>query len=162
MPDHLVFDSARRLQNSRTPTRILLAIDNSRYSEAATQAIASLIRTQDAEVFVLHVVESPYVDTEKHQNQLEQARKWVQDAAGTLNRVGFKTDTSVTHLGENNIQDVILEFAAQWHPGLIVLGSHGRTGLKRFLIGSVSDAVSRHAPCSVLIVRMPPSQCSEE
>lgn len=122
----------------------------------------SLNSSKDAEVLVLHVVEAPNVDTEKHQNQLKQAEKWVQDAAGTLNTAGFKVDASVTHLGENNIQDVILEFAAQWHPNLIVLGSHGRTGLKQLLIGSVSDAVSRHAPCSVLIVRMPSSQCLED
>lgn len=141
--------------------RILLAIDHSKYSEAATQAMASLIRAQDAEVLVLHVLEAPYVDTEKHQNQVKLAEEWVQDTAGTLKAAGFRTDTSVTHLGENNVQGVILDFAAQWHPSLIVLGSHGRTGLKRFLIGSVSDAVSRHAPCSVLIVRMPSSQCSE-
>lgn len=138
--------------------RILLAIDNSKFSEAATQGVASLVRRQDAEVFVLHVMEAPYVDAEKHQNQLKLAEKWVEDAARILNTSGFKVNTSVTHLRENNVQDVILDFAAQWRPGLIVLGSHGRRGLRRFLIGSVSDAVSRHASCSVLIVRMPSSQ----
>jgi len=139
--------------------RILLAIDHSKYSEAATQAIASLIRAQDAEVFVLHVMEALSVDTEKHQDLLNIAEEWVQHAARMLRSAGFQVETSVTHLGDNIIQDVILEFARTWRPNLIVLGSHGRTGLKRFLMGSVSDGVSRHASCSVLIVRMPEDSC---
>ena len=49
----------------------------------------------------------------------------------------------------------IIDAAEQWHADLIVLGSHGRTGLERFLMGSVSDAVARHAPCSVEVVRIP-------
>ncbi len=138
--------------------KILLAIDNSKYSEAAAQAVASQIRAQDAEVLVLHVMEAPYVDTEKHQNQVKLAEELVRHAVARLSTVGFKVDTSVTHLGESNIQGVILDFVAKWRPDLIVLGSHRRTGLKRFLIGSVSDAVSRHASCSVLIVRMPTDQ----
>jgi len=139
--------------------RILLAIDNSKYSEAATEAIASLMRAQDARVFVLHVMEAQYVDTEKHQNQVKLAEEWVQHAAGILRAAGFQADANVAHLGDNIIQDVILSFARKWRPNLIVLGSHGRTGLKRLLIGSVSDAVSRHASCSVLIVRMPADSC---
>jgi nucleotide-binding universal stress UspA family protein len=50
---------------------------------------------------------------------------------------------------------VILDTAAKWHADLIVIGSHGRKGLDRFLLGSVSEAVARHAPCSVQIVRVP-------
>jgi nucleotide-binding universal stress UspA family protein len=52
----------------------------------------------------------------------------------------------------------IVDRAAEWHADLIVLGSHGRHGLDRFLIGSVSEYVARHAPCSVEIVRMPANQ----
>jgi nucleotide-binding universal stress UspA family protein len=49
---------------------------------------------------------------------------------------------------------VILDDAEKWPADLIVLGSHGLKGLNRFLLGSVSDAVSRHAACSVQVVRV--------
>jgi len=48
---------------------------------------------------------------------------------------------------------VIIDDAKKWGADLIVVGSHGRTGLDRFLLGSVSEAVARHAACSVEIVR---------
>lgn len=48
-----------------------------------------------------------------------------------------------------------LEQASKWGADLIVLGSHGRKGLKHFLLGSVSETVARHAICSVEIVRVP-------
>jgi nucleotide-binding universal stress UspA family protein len=50
-------------------------------------------------------------------------------------------------------RQVILDEAQEWPADLVVLGSHGRTGMKRVLLGSVSDSVSRHARCSVQIVR---------
>jgi nucleotide-binding universal stress UspA family protein len=49
----------------------------------------------------------------------------------------------------------IVELAEEWRPDLIVIGSHGRGFWKRMWLGSVADRVTRHAPCSVLIVRKP-------
>lgn len=49
----------------------------------------------------------------------------------------------------------ILDEAKEWHADLIVMGSHGYTGIKRWLLGSVAQAVVEHAPCSVEIVRAP-------
>jgi nucleotide-binding universal stress UspA family protein len=48
----------------------------------------------------------------------------------------------------------VIDVAAEWRADLIMLGSHGRKGLDRFLVGSVSEAVALHAPCSVQIVRV--------
>jgi nucleotide-binding universal stress UspA family protein len=50
-------------------------------------------------------------------------------------------------------QELILKEAADWGADLIVLGSHGRRGFSRFLLGSVSEAVASHAPCSVEVIR---------
>jgi len=60
-----------------------------------------------------------------------------------------------------NPKSKIIDAAAQWHADLIVLGSHGRTGLDRFLTGSVVDTVMRHAHCSVELVRIPKEACSQ-
>lgn len=48
---------------------------------------------------------------------------------------------------------VILEIAKEWKPDLIVVGSHGRGFWGRLTLGSVSDSIIHHAPCSVLVVR---------
>ena len=58
-----------------------------------------------------------------------------------------------THVREGQPAEVILEVANQEHADLIVVGSRGLTGIKRYLLGSVSSKVSEHAPCSVMIVR---------
>ena len=52
-----------------------------------------------------------------------------------------------------NAKEVILEEARKWDADLIVVGSHGRRGFKRFLLGSVSEAVAMNAHCSVVVVR---------
>jgi nucleotide-binding universal stress UspA family protein len=141
--------------------KILLATDDSKFSEAAAKSLAGQFRPQDTEVRILHVVE-PIVISEPPQmapgyypeleDQLPQAREVVDRVATTLSSAGFRVTTSVV---TGDARSVILEAAAEWHADLIVLGSHGRTGLGRFFLGSVSEAVARHARCSVLIVRIP-------
>jgi nucleotide-binding universal stress UspA family protein len=72
-------------------------------------------------------------------------------AAEMLRSAGFKVTSSVE---EGDARSVILDRAATWDTDLIMVGSHGRTGLVELLMGSVSEAVSRHAGCSVEIVRI--------
>jgi len=120
--------------------KILLAIDDSNFSVAAANSVVAHFPPKHTEVTVLHVVELP------------QARELVDRVAKKLSSAGFKVTTAVT---TGDARNTILESAAASHVDLIVLGSHGRTGLKRFFFGSVSEAVVRHAHCSVLIVRMP-------
>ena len=54
-----------------------------------------------------------------------------------------------------SVMGSIIDFAANKNIDLIVIGTKGRTGLKRFLMGSVANAVAQHAHCSVLLVRNP-------
>ena len=86
------------------------------------------------------------------EDRLPQARELVDQVAKTLSSAGFRVTTSVV---TGDARSVILDDAAEWHADLIALGSHGRRGLRRFFLGSVSDAVARHASCSVQIVRTP-------
>lgn len=143
--------------------KILLAVDGSKYSEAAVQNLTSAFRAQSSEVLVLQVVE-PLVFSAppqmaqgyapemaaRLQDQLKQARESVLRTAETLRKAGFKADSRVV---ENEVRTGILDVAADWHADLIVLGSHGEKGLRRFLLGSVAEFVARHAHCSVLVVR---------
>jgi nucleotide-binding universal stress UspA family protein len=146
--------------------RILLALDDSRFSEAATNAVITQIKAKDAEVCLLNVIE-PFPESlaeEKGTREVpnfvaarlelrKRGEELLARAAEKLSSAGFKVVSSVE---EGDARDVILNQAAEWHADLIILGSHGRKGLERFLIGSVSEVVARHARCSVEIVRTGP------
>ncbi len=86
--------------------------------------------------------------------QKEPARELVERIAKELRSAGFKVDTAV-EVGD--IREGIIDYAAEWAADLIVIGSHGRRGIQRFLLGSVAEFVARHAKCSVEIVRTPVS-----
>ena len=72
------------------------------------------------------------------------------DAATTLRAVGFETHSEVL---TGSPAHVIVAFAEEWDADLVIMGSHGRTGLARLLLGSVARNVLHHASCSVLVVR---------
>jgi nucleotide-binding universal stress UspA family protein len=89
---------------------------------------------------------------EFREESLKDGQEFVRKAEEPLTKAGYKVETAVE---EGDPKSTIVEDAARWHADLIVLGSHGRKGVDRFLMGSVSDAVARHAPCSVEVVRIP-------
>jgi len=142
--------------------KILLAIDGSKFSQGAPQAVMAQAKPNHTDVRVLHVIEPipQYADglswgyglqsANVLEEEREQAQGMLAHAAQELRDAGFHVET-VVEVGD--AKAVILDAAAQWPADLIVLGSHGRKGLERFLMGSVSEAVARHAPCSVQIVR---------
>ena len=145
--------------------KILLAVDGSEYSDAAVQTLTSKIRKEDADVLVVQVVEPRMFSTppqmaagyepelaEMMREQFKQAQQTVDHAATTLKSAGFNAKGRVV---EAETRTGILDTASDWHADLIVLGSHGRKGLQRFMLGSVAESVARGAYCSVLIVRAP-------
>ncbi len=91
----------------------------------------------------------PYIP-KVEQERRKEAKELLQRAAQQLRKAGFRTSEMVEG-GDPKIK--IIDHAADWHADLIVLGSHGWKGLGRFLMGSVSEAVTRHAGCSVEVVR---------
>lgn len=142
--------------------KILLASDGSKYSETAAQSLSAFL-AKSAEVLVLQVVEPLVFSTPPQmahgyapemaarlQDQLKQARESALRTVETVRKAGFKADSRVV---ENEVRTGILDVAAEWHADLIVLGSHGEKGLRKFLLGSVAEFVARHAHCSVLVVR---------
>jgi nucleotide-binding universal stress UspA family protein len=136
--------------------RLLLAIDDSKFSEAATQAVIAQYPPQGTEVKILNVVDlsipipTSYADAFR-QESLKHGQELVQRAERLLSKAGYKTHTAVE---EGDPKSKIIDQAMQWKAELIVMGSHGRKGVDRFLMGSVAEAVSRHASCSVEIIRI--------
>src|SRR5271154_6538304 len=147
--------------------KILLAVDDSKFSDAAVKAVIARAHPKDTEVRVLHVVEPPTLLVNREmggfdpgfeavwQGETKQAMVLVEKTAETLRSHVMKVSTAVE---KGDPKSVIIEVSAEWHADLIVLGSHGRNALDRILLGSVSDAVARHAYCSVEIVRIPSSR----
>ena|SRR5579872_3645321 len=144
--------------------RVLLAVDGSKFSEAATRALASQLRPEGTEILVLEVVEPRTFSTppqmapgyrpeqdELLKEQLKQAHESVNRASQVLRSAGFNVNTRVA---QGEIRTGILDVAAEWQADLIALGSHGRRRLQRFLLGNVAESIARNAHCSVLVVRI--------
>jgi nucleotide-binding universal stress UspA family protein len=142
--------------------KILVAIDHSQCAHAALQNVAARPWPRNTEIRVLHVMEplslllgremagnDPEFDAVWIARQ-EQAKALVAKAADKLRGAGLNVTTA---LEEGDPKSQIIDVARDWHADLIVLGSHGWKGLYRFTMGSVSEAVLRHAHCSVEIVR---------
>jgi nucleotide-binding universal stress UspA family protein len=140
----------------RMKMKILLAIDGSRFSDAATQTVIAQFQPQGTEVKVLNVVDLaipiPTLDAAGFRElSLKHGQELVHRAEQALAKAGYKTQTVVE---EGDPKSKIIDQAKQWKPDLIVMGSHGWKGVVRFLMGSVAEGVSRHAPCSVEVVRV--------
>ena len=141
--------------------KILLAVDDSKFSDAALQVVIAQIPPQSTEVLVLHVVEPITLSPPPQMSagyapelasRVKDGRELVEREAQRLRAAGFKADGAVEN---GDIREKIIDAAAEWRADLIVMGSHGRRGLQRFLLGSVAEHVARHAQCSVEIVRVP-------
>jgi nucleotide-binding universal stress UspA family protein len=143
--------------------KILLAIDDSKFSEAALRMLVAQNHPRKTTVRVLHVVEpletpyypeltTPYPTSlgDINKGRKKAGRELVERAVKKVRAAGFETDGAV-RLG--HVRTTVVDVAGKWHADLIVVGSHGRKGLTRILLGSVSDYVARHARCSVEIVR---------
>ena len=147
--------------------KILLAVDESKFSEAAVQTVLAQARPHETEVRVLHVLEPPSLLMGREMGGYDpefeavwkalrdQAKALVEKTEGKLRTAGFTVWPS---LEEGDPKSKIIDAAKEWNADLIVLGSHGRTGLQRFFLGSVAESVARHAECSVEIVRIPTAQ----
>lgn len=141
--------------------KILLAIDDSKHSEAAMQMVMRHMRAEDTEICVTHVVEPVWLVLDYETGELGQievsreerisrGKEIIERTKQCVMKAGFKVSTA---LDEGDARLAIVDRAVQWKADLIVLGSHGRKGVGRLLLGSVAESVARHARCSVLIVR---------
>ena len=143
--------------------KILLATDGSSFSQAAASELSQRSFPPGTEVKIISVVhpwpfipEPTFVLAAAHYESLEQGRK---SAAEILSKAAKKISESAsqllvtTEMLEGSPKQAIVEEAERWGADLVIVGSHGYGPAKRFLLGSVSQAVAVHAPCSVEIVR---------
>lgn len=142
--------------------RILIAVDESPHSERAVEFVAQMRWPAGSRVLVASVV-APVIsaaaaldpptaaeplhaleqDRRRHQSLIERAQD-------RLRRAGFAVES---RLLTGDPREQILDVIEKEQVALLVVGSHGRTGLARLLLGSVSSHAVAHAPCSVLVVK---------
>jgi len=83
-------------------------------------------------------------------NEREDVEATLKDATEKIEEAGVKVET---YARQGDPADAILDVAEEQNADLIIVGNKGMTGAKRFLLGSVPNKVSHHAPCSVMIIR---------
>lgn len=157
-----------RQRTSEGSMNVLLGTDGSTCSVAAANAVAtqvwpegSLFRIVSVEELMLvgNQMEASSLAAMYPTSQLEVLEKLARDRATSaadeansiLTKAGCKVVEASCPLGDP--RNIILELAKAWPADLIVLGSHGRRGLDRLLMGSVSESVAIHAACSVRVIR---------
>jgi nucleotide-binding universal stress UspA family protein len=153
---------------STFPTRILLATDGSEEAELAALRAVDLAQSTDSELHVVHVGVVPiflqsYPGTLGYERRLykqieEQSKELLRKQS--LRVKAARGTVAGTHLRMGQVDLEIVALAEELGAGLIVMGCRGLGGVRRALMGSVSDSVVRHAHCPVLVVRQENEQAA--
>ena len=130
------------------PRHILLPVDGSEHSLEAARKLGQLLNVEGAQISLLHVVD----DADQSTRQIE-AQQIFSATNAALARQGLTSHRQL--MVEGSPADEILRVADEMGADLIAMGSHGRTGVLRLLMSSVSRKVLDQASCPVLIVRIP-------
>ena len=152
------------------PTKILLATDGSKEAELAARTAADLAKKTHSELHVVHAfgivpvgppvypeateLQSVEFEAESEERQRISERRARELLDAEVEKLGSAAGTLAHgHLAEGGVPQEIVGLAEEIGAGLIVMGSRGLGGIRRALMGSVSDLVTRHAHCPVLVVR---------
>ena len=141
--------------------RILVPVDGSDTSNRALVAALQMARESDGRVRLLHAIdELAYLSGFEYSGQvLEAARKGgakaLEDAMAIATASGVPVDDRLVEVAGQRLGEIVADEARKWEADLIVIGTHGRRGVSRVLLGSGAEQVLRLAPVPVLAVRTP-------
>lgn len=134
--------------------KILVATDGSKYSDAAVSKAMDFAKSYGGELQVVSIVDVPsefYAEAPKVvEDMARKAKSFVEEVRKQSEEFNIKTSTFTA---EGEAYKVITGLAKDEKADVIFLGSHGRTGLKRLLMGSVAEKTIGHSPCPVLVVK---------
>ena len=146
--------------------RILVAIDGSETSNIAIEHAVQLAKDQRARLRIVHVVESighavslagayPFDPTPLWEAMREDGRRALSVAEAKAVSAGIETETALVEDKEppERVASILASDAQEWDADLLVVGTHGRRGIDRLLVGSVAETLGRIAPTPVLLVR---------
>jgi nucleotide-binding universal stress UspA family protein len=141
---------------------IVVGTDGSETAGEAVRQAAELAKTVGAQVHIVSAYEPvPEARLRQERKEAPEEIQWAinprEEVENTLGSAKDQVEGSAgkveTHAREGDAADAILDVAEEIDADLIVVGNRGMTGARRFLLGSVPNKISHHAPCSVLIVR---------
>jgi nucleotide-binding universal stress UspA family protein len=139
--------------------KILVPIDGSETSKKAIAMALQMAVEQKAEVRLIHSIdELSYVGPYEYSGELvkyarDYGHKVLEDGLSAIHAIGVKGDIKLIDFAGQRLGDTIADEARLWGADLIVLGTHGRRGVGRLLLGSGAEQVIRLAPVPVLIIR---------
>ena len=140
--------------------KIMVATDGSEEVRKAVDSAIEIAKLSDAKLYAVHVIELGFysithsTDSEWEKAMKEQLITEGKKATAYIENVGRAANVEVESvILEGNPAEEIIDFAEKNDIELIVMGSHGKTGIQRFLIGSVAENVVRHSKKSVLVVK---------
>lgn len=144
--------------------RILVPTDGSTGTAHVALHALELAEKHDATVYAIHIIDSnitAYLGDDE--TAAESLDSQAESAVGMIERMADSHGTECeTAVREGDPAEAILEYAEDIEADLIVAGTHGRSGVKRHLLGSVSERIVRHAECPVLTVRLPETDLTVE
>ena len=141
---------------------IVVGTDGSETAGEAVRQATELAKSLGAKLHVVSAYEPvPEGQLRRERQEVPEDAQWLvnarQDVDATLKDVADQAGGSgvdiETHAREGDPADAILDVAEEQGSDLVVVGNRGMTGARRFLLGSVPNKVSHHAPCSVMIIR---------
>lgn len=146
-------------------TRILVAIDDSATARKALDEAIRLAGALGAALCIAHAAdEGPlsqhgmglgsYIDVDKAKAQMRDAgNRLLDQAVATAAVAGVQAERSLIESAQRRVAEMIAAAASDWSANLIVVGTHGRRGVERMLVGSVAENLTRISSVSLLLVR---------
>ncbi len=141
--------------------KLVVGTDGSETADEAVRKAAELARTAGAKLHIVSAYE-PVAPARLREEAVEVPKdlEWAinprQDVDATLDHAATISGEGIeveTHARQGDPADAILDVAEEISADLIIVGNKGMTGARRFLLGSVPNRISHHAPCAVLIIR---------
>ncbi|MHB1947901.1 MAG: universal stress protein [Gammaproteobacteria bacterium] len=143
--------------------QILVAVDGSDTANLAFQEAIKLAKEQQATVRLIYVADEYFnttgetlIDYEQYEKAIrEQGQLILNKLEGLAYKAGVKVESKLIEIVDYSprISDKIVEESISWKADLIVIGTHGRRGFSRFILGSVAEGVIRTATIPVLLIR---------
>jgi nucleotide-binding universal stress UspA family protein len=134
--------------------RVLVATDGSKQCRPAVERAIDFAKSYGGEISVVSIVDVPaefYAEAPQVvEDMIHKAKIYVEEVKKQADTSGIKAEGFVK---EGEAYQAIVDLAKERDVNIIVMGSHGRTGLKRLLMGSVAEKVIGYAPCPVLVTR---------
>lgn len=151
--------------------KILVAIEDEHFGKAIADFIAEHEWPEGSEIQLLHMIEPIYVNAfsgypseliASYNEERERAAKSLLLSVGTEIAKHLPQLPIKEVIVKGQPKEVIVRTAKDWPADLIIVGSHGRSGIGQFLLGSVSMSVLSAAPCSVMVVKLPKQETQEK